>query len=86
MQSEQTAPAVIVMPERTAGLSLNAAGSISAGKRGDFRCAHQVEVMLDAVLEAGCRNGKVDGCLVIVTVHQRVDEPAAETVSAADAV
>ena len=65
-------------------LSLDAAGTVSGGKRFDFLHGHKVEIVFDRMLEARCRNGKVDSILRAALCRERIDEPSTERIAAAE--
>lgn len=67
-------------------LSLDAAGAVALHQRCNFVDGDIVEIRLDGMLKTGGRHGKFDGFLIIVAVHERVDESRAEGVAAAHAV
>ena len=66
--------------------ALYAARRISGRESLNFGYAHLVEVVLNAVLQAGSGDCKVDRRLIVLAGHQRVNQSAAEAVSAADTV
>ena len=68
------------------GLSLDTAGGIALGQVLHLCHGHQVEVVLDAVLEAGGGYREIDGVLRGLSVQHGIDEARAEGVATADAV
>ena len=71
---------------RYAALPLHPARSVACGQGFYLRYGDQVEIVLDAVLEAGCRRRELHRPLVVIAGQQRVYQAASEAVPAAHAV
>ena len=69
-----------------ADLSLDSAGAVSAHELFDLVHRDKVEVVLDGVLQAACRDCELDGLLTAGAAEEGLDEAAAKAVAAADAV
>ena len=67
-------------------LSLNTTGAVAACEFFNFCKGYHVVVAFDGVLECGCCNCKFNSCLGALTVHQTVNQAAAEAITAANAV
>ena len=66
--------------------ALHSAGGVAGSQRLDLGNADQIEVVLDAVLEAGGGYREIDGVLRGLSVQHGIDKARAEGVAAADAV
>ena len=67
-------------------LSLNSAGGVALCKVFHLCYGYQIEIMLNAMLQAGGCHGKTDGILIAFTGEQAVDQTAAKAVTATHAV
>ena len=65
---------------------MDAAGAAGLEERFDIGGGGQVEVAVDAVLEAARGDGEVDGLLGGAAADERMDQPGAEGVAPADSV
>ena len=65
---------------------MHSAGGVAGSQRLDLGNADQIEVVLDAVLEAGSGYREIDGVLRGLSVQHGIDKARAEGVAAADAV
>lgn len=66
--------------------ALDAASRVAGSQRGSFGVGDEVEILLDAVLQARGCDGIVDRLLRRIVLQERIDQRAAEGIAAADAV
>ena len=81
----KTAAVRLELHAELSGLPLDTAGGIALCQIFHFGNSHQIEIVLDGVLQAGRRHSKIDGILIVLARDQAVNAASTCSCNSCDA-